>query len=94
MRRIYQFSSDGRKYILESNNPNDKREKFMIDTSDMQFDTGEFYEYVFRDMTLSTEIIINDLIVESEKKGKRVYKIINEICQGIKLKMDEQCFEE
>ena len=92
MKKTLNFKSYETKYILENTNPNEKREPFTIEKDTMEFDTVKFYEYVFSDIDKGLDIMVDNLVPESDKVGKRTYATIVEICDGVIDKMKEKCF--
>lgn len=100
MTKTYKFNYEQGKYTLMYSNPKARKEDaFTIDGDSMEFDTKKFYEYVFQDVKEKLDLkIINEMdesIVGDKiwKKGGRVYNIIQEMCEQIVQKMNEQCFE-
>ena len=71
MKKTLNFKSDETKYILENTNPNEKREPFTIEKDTMEFDTVKFYEYVFSDIDKGLDIMVDNLVPESDKVGKK-----------------------
>lgn len=91
MKRIFEFEANDEKYILTNTNPNEKRKSFEIDKSQMQFNTNEFYEYVFSDIHNETDIEIIDKTDSEDKAAKRICKIVREIVEGVMEKFKEKC---
>lgn len=50
MKKILDFECNGNEYILKNTNPNEKRGPFKIDKAKMEFNTLQFYEYIFSDI--------------------------------------------
>ena len=91
MKKTFEFSEDDENYILKNTNPNEVKEKFVINKYEMQFDTNAFYRYVFSDITHEMDIEIIDNTVEANKVAKRVYNIVSEISKEVIKKMNEKC---
>ena len=68
----------------------DRRGPFKIDKAKMEFNTLQFYEYIFSDIDQDFEININNLVDPSDKEAQRVYSTIEEICAGVISKMKEK----
>ena len=94
MKKTFNFSSDGTNYILKDTNPNKHGEPFTIAIENLKFDTAKFYMYVFSDVKSKIEIEVKNLIDDpEEKRARRVYGTINEICQGVIEKLNEKFSE-
>lgn len=92
MKKTLDLKSNDTEYILVNTNPNEKRSPFTIDKSTMEFNTTEFYEYVFADIDKELDIQVNNLVPETDKLGQRTFSTIVEICDGVNSKMKEKCF--
>jgi hypothetical protein len=92
MKRTFEFKADEEKYTLSNTNPNEKQGSFEIKKQEMQFNTKEFYQYVFSDIVVGMEVEILDRSDPDDKAAKRVYKVISEIANGVMKKMNEKCF--
>lgn len=90
MKKTFSFNFDGENYILKTNKPDDEREPFTIASSNMEFDTSKFYEYVFGEIDEIGEIEIMNLVQADDKVAQRVYLTIDEICQGVVSKMKDE----
>lgn len=90
MKRAFDFIMDGEKYVLKSTNPNYKKGEFNISIVNMQFDTSEFYKYIFEDINEEMDIQINDKVDDSDKVGKRLCKTITEIVNQVNEKLKEK----
>lgn len=95
MKRIYSLTYEEGKFILKNTNPNEKKEPFVINEADMEFDTFKFYEYVFSDIEEGTEIEIKVVdLVEKNNIMKRIYATIDEICSGVIREMQKNMMQE
>ena len=92
MNKPLDLKSNETEYILVNTNPNEKRSPFIIDKSTMEFNTTEFYEYVFADIDKELDIQVNNLVPETDKLGQRTFSTIVEICDAVNSKMKEKCF--
>lgn len=92
MKKTFEFKANEESYTLTDTNPNNKQIPFEIIKKEMQFDTKEFYQYVFSDITEKMEIEILDKSETDDKAAKRLFEIISEISNGVINKMNEKCF--
>ena len=92
MKKTFEFTSNEGQYILRNTNPNEKREAFIIDKKEMQFDTNQFYQYVFSDVKTKMEVEILDKADGNDSAAKRFFGVISEITSGVINRMNEKCF--
>lgn len=99
MTKTYRFNYEEGNYVLIYSNPEEKGNPFLINENTMQFDTKHFYEYVFQDVKEKLDLKIVNKMDESKldsktyKKGLRVYKTIEELCNMITEEINVKCFE-
>ena len=99
MTKTYKFNYNEGDYVLMYSNPNEKDNPFSISEDTMQFDTKHFYEYVFQDVKEKLDLkIVNEMdenVLDPKvyKKGLRVYKTIEELCDQITKEINKKCFE-
>lgn len=93
MKKTFDFMEDEEKYILKNTNPNVKSEAFTIQKKEMQFDTNQFYQYVFADVNSKMEVDIIDK-ANGNDASKRIYGIILEITNSVMKQMNIKCFDD
>lgn len=94
MKKTFNFRETDREYVLESTNPNAKKEPFKIEKENMEFNTSEFYYYVFEDVNNIVEIeIINQTEDSGDKYARLTYQTIKEICEGVAEKLNKKLIE-
>ena len=94
MKKTFNFRETDREYVLESTNPNAKKEPFKIKKENMEFNTSEFYYYVFEDVNNIIEIeIINQTEGSVDKYARLTYQTIKEICEGVVEKLNNKLIE-
>lgn len=92
MKKTFEFTANEEQCILKNTNPHDKRKAFIIDKKGMQFDTNQFYQYVFSDVNTQMEVEILDKTDGDDNAAKRFYGVISEITSGVINRMNEKCF--
>jgi len=97
MKKVYNFRIDETKLILE--NSINSKEKFIIESDKLQFDTKSFYEAIFADVNEHIEIHVekDDSIEEIEdikirKTALYVYDTIILIMDQVCSKLNAECF--
>ena len=94
MKKTFNFKETDKEYILESTNPNATKEPFKIQKENMEFNTSEFYYYVFEDVNNIIEVeIINQTEDSSDKYARLTYQTIKEICEGVSEKLNAKLME-
>lgn len=94
MKKTFNFRETDTEYVLENTNPNAKEEPFKIQKDNMEFNTSEFYYYVFKDVDNIIEIeIINQTEDTGDKYARLTYQTINEICEGVVKKLNMKLME-
>ena len=93
MKRTFELMEDDEKYILKNENPNDKREPFSIDKTDLKFNSKEFHIYVFEDIEKDTDLVIENKLNSEDKLGKRIYEVINDVLQKVMDDMRKKVFD-
>lgn len=94
MKKTFKFRETDIEYILENTNPNVKGEPFKIQKKTMEFNTNEFYYYVFNDVNNIVEIeIINQTKDTGDKYARLTYQTISEICEGVAKKLNMKLVE-
>ena len=66
MKKIYEFKTDEKKYMMVNMNPNERKEAFEINKKEMQFDTNKFYQYVFADIEPEISSLIKYIAERSQ----------------------------
>lgn len=89
MKRNYVLNKDDEFYVLKDTNSNRPDAPFKISIEDLKFDTACFYDYVFSGITKDHDIEIKNGIDKEDTTGLVVYKTINEITQGVLMKIKE-----
>lgn len=90
MKKTFEFTCDEKEYVIKNTNPNEKRDVFTIDKKEMQFDTNQFYQYIFSDVNTKMQIEIIDK-TENDNAAKRLYTVISEITSGVIDKLNQKC---
>ncbi|MEG0830254.1 MAG: hypothetical protein RSD88_06270 [Anaerovoracaceae bacterium] len=90
MKKTFEFTCNEKEYVIKNINPNEKREAFTIDKKEMQFDTNQFYQYVFSDVNTKIQIDIIDK-TENDNATKRLYAVISEITSGVIDNLKQKC---
>lgn len=94
MKKTFNFKETDMEYVLESTNPNAKKEPFKIQKDNMEFNTSMFYYYVFEDVDNIIEIeIINQVEDSGDKYARLTYQTIKEICEGVVEKLNMKLME-
>ena len=94
MKKTFNFIETDKEYILESTNPNVKKEPFKIEKESMEFNTSEFYSYVFEDVDNIIGIeIVNKTEDCGDKYARLTYQTIKEICEGVSEKLNAKLIE-
>lgn len=93
MKRTFDLVENEEQYILRNTNPNEKKEPFLIDKTELKFDSRKFYMYVFDDIEEDTELELNNMLNSEDKAGKRIYDVINDVLQSVMDNMKQKVFE-
>ena len=95
MKKTFDFYETDKEYVLKSTNPNIKKEPFKIEKENMEFNTKEFYNYVFEDVDNIIEIeIVNMTETCGDKYARLTYQTIQEICEGVSEKLNAKLIEQ